>query len=1131
VRGVVTDASDAAVPGARVVVTDVSRNRHYATETDAAGRYALTALPPGRYALAVEAAGFNKYARSAFDLQVQQQATIDVALTLGSVDTVVDVQAGAPLLNLTSAALGQVIENRYILSLPLIGRAPLALTALAPGIVPVNISAGGQSNTNFVSNGTRNSSADVLLDGMSVTNVEQNSGVTFLQYQPSVDVVQEFKVQTNSFSAEFGSTGGTVINIVTKSGTNQLHGSLYEFHRNSALNANHWFSNRSRQRIPSFRRHVFGGTVGGPVRLPRLYNGRDRTFFFFDYEGNRQGSAATRLVTVPSLRERDGDFSDTRAPGGQLITIYNPLDTYATGNPQRPVLRRPFPGNVVPRELQSPVARRAMSFYPLPNQEGSPFTRTNNFFSQGVNRNRGNQTDVKIDHTLSQKQRLTSRYSLAWGNSTPANLWGNEADRFTDGNSRSRTQNFVFDFTRAHSPTTVATLRYGLLRQSSYRTPQSMGFDQTSLGLPPLFLTSGLRLFPSFQPEAYQALGTNGFALIGRGDDVNSVSGALTRILGGHSLKLGGEARFYRLNYLQPGYPQGNFNFNRGVTSEDPNATNTLQGNGVASMLLGWGTGGDYHIDPWSSSASQYYGTFVQDDWKLTRRLTVNLGLRYDFDVPRTERYNRYSWFDFDVPSSIAGRVPGFPDLRGGMRFTDENNRRPVDGDYNNIQPRLGFAYAWNDQTTVRAGYGLYYTLSRGTVKGHLGAGFQTNSSPEFTRDGNLTRYASLENPFPNGLRVPPGSAQGLATFLGLGIGTESRPNQNPQYQQWNLSVQRELPGHMVLELNYTGSKGTHLYFGGGVENRNRLDPGLFSLGRARLNGLVDNPFYGVITEPLSRLSQPRVTYNTLLRPFPQYAGGVSGSTPNIGNSIYHSGQFKLDKRFSRGLSFLGHYTFAKLIDDASFSAGNVAWLGGSTSIQNYRDLRSERGLSVMDISHRLVLTFSYQLPFGRGKAVGGGMSRWADALIGGWEVNGLMTFSAGYPIITALQGGVLWDGTQRPNLIGDPRRGGRVVDRLNSYFNPDAFSRPAPDTYGTAPRTLSYRTPGIRNGDVSVFKNFKVREGTSVQFRAEAFNVTNSPTFGTPNATYGANNFGQITGYAGGRGPREVQLALKLYF
>ncbi len=1142
VRGLVTDASKAAIPAAKVVVTDADRNVQRETVTDSLGRYVVTALPPGRYTLSAEAAGFNKFGMSAFPLQVQQQATIDIELSVGAVATAVEINSSAPLLNTTIATLGQVVENKYILSLPLAGRAPLALVALSPGVTPSNLNPGGQSNTNFVANGTRNSSADVLLDGMSVTNVEQNSGITNLEYQPSVDVVQEFKVQTNFFSAEFGNTGGAVINVVTKSGTNALHGAVYEFHRNSALNANSFFSNRAGRALPDSKRNVFGGTIGGPVRIPKVYNGKDRTFFFYDFEGSRVASATTRNVTVPTLLERVGDFTDTRASNGRLITIYNPFNTVRQANGT--TLRQPFPDNKVPASSFSPIALRALATYPKPTSDGNAFTHANNYFAQGSNVSEGNQMDIKIDHVLNDKQRIMSRYSLNFGNGTPAVLWGSLADPFSNGDSRSRTQNFVFDFTRTHTATTLFTFRYGVLRQYAQTIPKSDGFDPTSMGLPSIYLTSGLRQHPTFSPEGYQETGQVGFGRIGRGDDVNSITGSMTKIFGGHNLKTGAEARLMRLNYLQPGYPQGQFSFNRQITSEDPNRGDSFQGNAIASMLLSWPSAGQYHIDPWSASASQYFGFYAQDDWKITRKLTLNLGLRYDFDLPRTERYNRYSWFDFDSKSPIAGRVPANAcpacgNLIGQFKFADSDTRSPVSADYNNVQPRFGFAYALNERTSIRAGYGLFYTLSRATVKGHNGSGFQTNSNLESSRDGGLTRFGSLENPYPSGLNIPPGNTLGDATFLGLGIGTDSRENQNPQYQQWNFSIQRALPGNSVFQVNYTGSKGTHLYFGGGVTNRNRLDPSYWAQGRTSLNALVTNPFYGVVTDPTSRLSAQTVTLNTLLRPYPQYAGGVSGAARNIANSVYHGVQFQFERRFSHGLSILSHYTISKLIDDSSFSDGNVGWLGGVTDVQNPFNLRLERAVSAMDVPQRLVLTFSYQLPFGKGKWLGSRWSKGLDAAFGGWEVNGLLTFSSGFALNSGsqfrelpLQGATLWEGVQRPNLIGDPRLPGSVKDRLNRYLNEAAFSRPAPDTYGSMPRTLpNYRSPGLRNGDVAMFKNIQLTESKSLQFRLEAFNVTNTASFATPHMTFGATNFGVIDSYAGGRGPRELQVAIKFYY
>lgn len=1136
IRGVLTDASQAPLPAAKVTVTDADRNTSQTATSDSAGRYVVTSLLPGHYTLAVEASGFKKYERSVFELQVQQQATIDVQLGLGMVSTSIDVNATAPLLNTTSSTLGQVVDNKFILSLPLAGRSPLALVQLTPGVTPSNLSPGGQSNTNFTANGTRNSTADVLLDGISVANIEQNSGITNLEYQPSVDAVQEFKVQTNFFSPEFGNTGGSVINMITKSGTNDLHGDVYEFHRNSALNANNWFSNRAGRAIPDFTRNVFGGTVGGPVRIPHLYKGKDKTFFFYDYEGTRQSSATTRTMTVPTARERIGDFSDTRTSSGQLLTIFNPFDTYKTAAGK--TLRHPFAGNLVPVSMQDPVALNAMKYYPAPTSDGLAYTHVNNLFAQGVNVSSGDQMDVRLDHNISEKQRFMSRYSLNWGSSVPPLLLGNLADNSTNGDSSSRTQNFVFDFTRIQNPTTIFEFRYGLLRQRANTNPKSLGFDQTTLGLPQVYLTSGVKMFPTFTPEGYQELGQVGYGLIARGDSMNDVMGNVNKIMGGHNLKAGVEARFLLLNYLQPGYPQGHMAFGRATTMEDPNSSSSSQGNGIASMLIGWGSGGDYHLDPSSASASRYMGFYVQDDWKITRRLTINLGLRYDFDLPRTERYNRYSWFDFGAPSPLAGKVPGYADLKGRFLFANDQTRSPVDGDFNNFQPRIGFAYELNEKTAIRAGYGIFYTVSRATIKGHTGAGFSTDSTPEWSRDGGLTRYATPENPYPNGLNVPTGNTLGAATFLGLGAGTETRPNQSPQYQQWNLSIQRALPGNSVLQVNYTGGKGTHLYFGGGTENQDRMDPSYWGQGRTALNGLVTNPFYGIITDPKSKLSAPTVTLNSLLRPYPQYTG-ASGSTPSIGNSIYHGVQVQYEKRFSRGLALLSHYTFSKLIDDSSFSAGNVGWLGGVTDVQDPFNLRLERAVSAMDVTHRFVLTASYQLPIGRGKAIGNSWGKPLDMLLGGWEVNALMTLSSGFPLNSGsqfregpLQNPLLWEGVQRPNLSGDPSVQGSVESKLDHYVNAAAFSRPAPDTFGTMPRTIStYRSPALKNLDAAIFKNFAFTEQRYVQLRLEGFTVTNTPTFATPHLSYGATNFGVIDAYAGGRGPRELQVAAKFYF
>ncbi len=1119
VRGVVTDSTGAAVPGAKVTVLEVERNVPHVTTTDEAGRYFVTALPPGSYSLAVEASGFRKYTQSGFSLAVQQQATMNVELRIGDVATTVEVTSAAPLLNTTISSLGQVIGNKYIISLPNLGRDSLALAYLTPGVVG---SAGrrGDTNTNFVANGARNSTSDVLVDGVTVTTVEQNSGITDLKYKPSVDAVQEFKMQTNFFPAEYGQTGGAVINMVTKSGTNAFHGTAFYFFRHSDLNANSWFSNRSGRQIPYYRRDQFGGVLGGPVK-------KDKTFFFTTYQYTRSKNPSSATSTWPTLDQLQGDFSKTFQSDGRLIQIHNPFDTFV--NASNAVERRPFAGNIIPRSMFDPVAVKAMSYFPKPNQVTNPVTNTNNWFQEAISRDSNHQMDFKGDHNFSEKMRVTGRFSYGRSNGNPPNLFGekNPANTYNAGPNGTRTQSAVADFTRTQSSTTLWTVRYGYVYSSYFRNP-FVPFDLTELGLPAYMKGNATHLvFPTFAPDGYTDIGTEGWLVMDRQEGVHQFSGAMIKSLGGHSLKAGGEFRQYFLDYLQPGYPSGQFTFSAQATRRRTNVGDNYQGNGFATMLLGWGGGGSFHIDPKVFTRSRYMGYYIQDDWKVTRKLTLNLGLRYEFDIPRWEKRNRQSYWDLDAPAPI--RVPGY-DLRGVFRFVDDKNRSPFHGDYSNWSPRIGFAYALSGKTAIRGGWGMLYQLSRSTVFGHTGSGFNVNSSPTFTLDSNATLYARLSNPYPQGMLLPPGNSLGDRTFLGLGAGTVVPDyNRNPEYYSWNLSVQRELPWRAVLEVNYTGSRGAHLFVP--YTSLTPLDPRYWPLGRNELERRVPNPFYGHITDPTAvNLNRDTVQLFRLLRAMPHFDGANAGtSEPPAGDSYYHALQMKYEKRFSQGLTFLGHYTWSKLIDDSSISSGNLSWLGGSTSMQNPLNRALEKSLSAHDIPHRLVLTGAYELPFGRGRAFGSSAGRLLDAFVGGWEISGFLTLQSGNPLQISQNAGQLWNGTQRPNLIGSPATSGRVQDRLNGYYKAAAFSRPAPDTFGTAPRYLNYRGPGIRTLDAALLKSWRTKEGQRVEFRVEASNATNTPIFGDPASSYGATNFGQITGTK--VGPRNVQLGFKYYF
>jgi hypothetical protein len=1126
IRGTVTDTTQASVPNAKVMAIDADRKLEYTTLSDASGRYIFPSLPTANYSLTVEAPGFKKATRPAYRLEVQQQATVDVQLSVGELTSTIAVEATAPLLNTTSATLGQVVENRAINSLPTNTRNPLSLVLLAPGITG---SAGG---TAFISNGVRNSASEVMLDGGAITGIEQNGGITEVKFNATVDVIQEFKVQTNYFSAEFGNSGGTIVNMVSKSGTNELHGVGYYFRRDNALNANNWFSNARGGTLVDSKRDNYGGTAGGPVIIPKLYNGKNRTFFFGDYDRVSSNSATSTTASVPTAQQLTGDFSNTRNANGTLSQLYDPQSTFidAAGN----TMRNPIPGNMIPASRQDKIALAFNKYFPAPNLAGNPFTAVNNWYAQGSTPSASNKADIKIDHSLSDRQRLSARYGANWGWSGTANLVGNISHGGTVGTNRF--QNFIVDYTRSQGPSTVIAGRVGVLRAKSLSDPVSYGFDAAKeLGVTPLVQAAGVLAFPAYS-TGYRAMGPAGYAIIHRFEDVYQASGSVTKIIGGHNIKAGVEYRKYHENYFQPNTPQGSFTFSRNQTAQNPLVSSSTQGDGLASALLGFGSGGVMSIDYPTAQTAGYFGTYLNEDWKITRRLTLNAGVRYDFDIPRTDRYNRLNWLDMEAPSPIADNPQLkaiFGDrLKGLMKFADEQHRTPYNGDYNNVQPRLGFAFALNNKTSIRGAYGLFYVVSRHTVKGEVGTAFGfTDTSIPWTLDSGRTQYATLSNPFPVGLTLPPG--RDAFAFLGRGAGTPSPKDDNPQYQQWNFSVQREVRGSGVIEANYVGTKGTHLYFGQGdvVSDLNPLYPSYWGMGRNTLTSLVANPFYGIITNPASTsYNQPTIQLNRLLRPFAAYTstGGYRASR-NIANSIYHALQLKYEKRFSQGLSVIAHYTISKMISDSDVSGSDVEWVTGGSSIQDYFNLRNERSLSGFDVPQRLVVSFDYELPLGRHRAFGKSMNRVLDGVIGGWQLSGIVSASSRTPLGITQSASTLWVGGQRPNLVGDPSVPGSVRDKLNNYFNVDAFRTIPADTIGSTPRYLAnYRGPNIVNEDVTLMKNFRVTEAKSLQLRLEAYSATNSPQWGTPNTAFGGSTFGQITSAGGAR---IVQVAAKFYY
>ncbi len=1132
-QGQVRDATGAAVPEAKVTVTNIRTGVSNELQTNPEGRYVVPFLLPGDYQIAVEKPGFKRFTQSGIKLDVQQVRTIDVELAVGDVATTVEVQGAPPPLATSSSVLATVIENKRILDLPLNGRNPFALATLTPGVIP------GGGSTPWISGG-RNATSEITIDGTSIILPENNVSINTLAYTPSVDAVQEFTVLANNLSAEYGRTGGGVINVATRQGTNQLHGTAFEFLRNSELDANGFFRNRARIPRSAFQRNQFGGTLGGPIFLPRLYDGRNRSFFFFDFQGNRQRNASLLTTTVPLEEWKRGDFSNLRNSAGAPILVYDPLTTRPDG--QGGFTRDAFAGNRIPEARIDPVARRVAPFFASPNTTPTnPFTQVNNFTASGKAASGDDRLDTRVDHNVTNAWRMFGRFSFARSRSNPVNFFGNPGTPSGDGPGHGRNYSISWDHTVTINPTTILDVRYGFGRFVSSRRPFSSGFDLTALGFPAAIRDEAAKSsleFPRFNINGVTSLGQATFTSLDFVPNSHIVHGDFSKVLTRHTLKAGVEYRKLLLNFLQLGQPSGEYSFDTRWTQRDPVRASGTEGFGMASLLIGVPGGGQISHDPTPASASSYWGAYIQDEFRATKNLTLNIGLRYDVDVPRTERFDRYSYFDLNAPSPIAGKVPQFPNLVGAMRFTDARHRRQTPTDKNNFGPRFGFVYNIGRKMVARGGYAVMYAGSALQAAGHTGsAGMEgyRSSTPFITSLDGRTPINFLRNPFPDGFNLPPGPVpgptSGPSTNLGLGIGESFFIDYvNPVIQQWNFNLQRELPGSLVVEAGYTASKGNHLIDGEGSMTYNQLPESFFALGNA-LNDLVPNPFFGVIVNPNSTLSRPTVMRGQLLRRFPQYTS-VNGFRKPQANSLYHSFTLRVEKRYSHGLGLLLSYTGGKLIDDASQT---VTFLGPAGNKQNFYNRRGERSISTQDVSSRLVPSFVYDLPFGRGRKFLSHSSPVVEWLLGGWQINGIITFQTGTPVIltqTQNQTG-LGSAGQRSNNNGRSAKitGGTKDERSRKWFDTSVFSFAPPFTFGNVPRTLpDVRNPGQRNFDLSAFKNFRFGEDRlNVQFRVEAFNAFNTTQFGAPGSQVGSANIGVISGTA--VGARQVQLALKLLF
>lgn len=1102
--GTVVDPAGASVPSATVVITNTGTSEAFRTATTNAGNYLAPLLKIGNYRVEVSAAGFKKFVQEGIVLQVQQQARVDVKLAVGEVTESVSVTADASVLETTSSSLGKVVDNKRILDLPLNTRNVYGLIYLTPGVAG---SVGNSHNQlSYSVNGVRAGLFDTLIDGSSAAFPTVN-GFHGISVFPSVDAVAEFKVQGSNFSAEFGRSNGSVLNLVYKSGTNEFHGSAYEFLRNSVLDANNYFNNQRGVPLASFKRNQFGGTFSGPIR-------RNRTFFLVSYEGLRQRSFRETLATVPTSEQRTGDFSQTLAGVGRPIVIFDPLATTGSGGSLQ---RLAFPGNRIPANRFDPVAVNVMRYYPNPNQPGLEGSRQQNFYNAGSAAVDTNNYDLRLDHNINDRQKVFGRISRRYSFDGPPQLFPGEAG-VAEGriNLNDWGTNAVVDYTNTLSSSAILNLRLSFARNYFLFDNQGLGFAPSTLGLPrDLDGAVDLPMFPRFAVGGQVALGGNdhrqsGFSQYG-------LAGSYTKVVGKHNLKAGYEGRQLRINVWEA-RAAGTFNFGAGFTQgPNPLSASATAGYGLASFLLGAGSGGNF-FQNWKNvaSASYYHAFYLQDDFRVTRKLTLNLGLRYDFDTPRTERYNRMSWFDPAAETPLARTVPN---LRGGLRFVgvDGNPRVQYAGDYNNFAPRLGFAYQVNEKTVVRGGWGQMFASSTLGAQGTVGPyGFRVETPWVATLD-NISPLNYLRNPFPGGFRPVPGARDGVLTAVGGNVEGPLRETPIPYTLQWNFTVQRELPGKISLEVAYVGNRGRQLSRGGeGGFTLNQVDPRFLSLG-SQLNQLVPNPFFGQGLPGV--LANAQVSRAQLLRPYPQFLS-VYPLFSAGSNSDYNALQMSFSKKYSRGIVFEGNYVWAKSLDDG-------------TSAQDSYNLRLGRSLTGQDIRHRFVFSGVYELPFGKGRQFLSGMARVPELLLGGWQVNGIVTLQSGslLGIGAANTAGLFTEAIRANNNGRSGRIEGDAKARLDRWFDTSVFSQPAPFTLGNVGTLVpDLRAHHVNNVDLSLFKQFSLTEKLRMQFRAESFNFANRVQFSGPNTNVnGGAAYGRVTAQA--NAPRQIQFGLKLLF
>ena len=1174
--GQVTDGTGSVIPGASVALTGDETGVTIEGESNASGYYRFPSLRPAQYSLTVQQSGFTTAAVQGITLPVGQTVSVDITLELSTVQETIVVSAAALTLNSQTSDLGSVISERPVQTLPLMLRDPTYFVNLVPGVTSDHRSQTGGQDRNglswqgrliFSANGGMRSQSTAMVDGVDIT-FSNVGGINSAAIQPTPDITQEFKLITNNYSAEYG-RGNSVLNIVTKSGTNEYHGTVYWFLQNDNLNANDLFLNRAGQSKAESKRNQAGFAGGGPVV-------KNKIWFFGDFERMFHTRPLNVFTRVPTQREMSGDFSDLHTTGGSVINIYNPLDTFVDSANGR-TNRSPFANNMIPASVINPFGPNLLRFWGAgpsnPGLRGPSGERTEvgNLQAAETTDTSWTRGDIKIDYQHTQKHRFMGRYSASVFNLPTAIIYGTEADNdsLSNENNRNPGWNSALSWSWTASPTTLVTqaFNYTFVLCDTTRVPGASGFDSTSLGGP--FGNSALLNFVNGYSggQAFPRISTTGYGRLGTNNTVDephhnySYQIDAVKSMRDHALKFGFQGAFRDTSQRTSSGTSGNYSFSGGFTQgPDPLLPSVNTGNGLADLILGFPRSGNLASGFTTATRSKYFAWYFQDDWRVTPRLTLNLGVRYDFEKPFTDRFDRFSRLDLDAPNPLGERsgpntggrtlnqyfqdLVGRPLLGAVVWPSIEGYGRGIDKtDYSNISPRLGFAYRITETLVMRGGFAKAYSPSLGTatVSGGGPAGNRSRTEIIGTVDG-IHPNVTIDDPFPSGFLEPIYDRDGLLTLVGQRAqgGATNGTSWTPYLYQWNFGFEQQLGNSSVVSLAYAGSRGRRLACTM-FRCSDQIAEADFQRAGASVFDTVTNPFFGIITDPTSILSRPQVQRGRLLKQNPHFSSRLvgipawQGPNGNEFRSSFESMQVGVRTSDVEGLTMQLAYTLSKNLTNVDTL--DSGWLGPSHRPQNVVDFRGERSLSAEDTTHRLVTGWVYEIPIGRNKKVGSSLPAAADKILGGWQVSGILTLSSGLPLGNLF---VTPDNTGsfkgmpgvRPDLVSDPclpasrARG----ERIERYVNESAFALPAPFHFGSAPRTLpTCRGDGWKNFDISIAKNFPIRESLRTEFRIELFNAFNRPQLRHPNLSFGGGSFGKITRQE--NGPRVIQFVLKVHF